>query len=86
MSSLGLSCCLFKPKSKYKTENIKDSLENNLYSQSETSNLECIFFPKTTFILDQKCLIGNVRCFRLKIGSRLSYNISVCVLEASFKK
>ena len=32
---------------KYKRKNNKNSLLNNLYSETETSNLEYDFFPKT---------------------------------------
>ena len=85
MPFLGHSCCLCKHKSKYKRKNNINSLLNNLYSQWETSNLEWIF-SENKFILDQKSLTGDVRCYLLKIWYRLSHNISLCVFETNYTR
>jgi len=58
MRSLGRSCCLCKHKSKYKRKINKNSLLNNLHSQSETSNLECDFFPKTNLFSIRSFWLG----------------------------
>ena len=49
MPNLGCSCRLCKHKSKYKRKNNINSILNNLYSQLETSNLECDFFQKKSY-------------------------------------
>jgi hypothetical protein len=38
--------CLYKRKSKYNRKDNNLSIENNLYSQWNTSNIECNFFRK----------------------------------------
>jgi hypothetical protein len=58
---------LYKPISKYKRKINKLSVENNLYSQSNSSIVECNWFLKTMFILNQNYMIENVCCIRLKI-------------------
>jgi len=58
----------------------KHSVENNLYSRSETSNLECNVFSKTIFILEQFCLLDNVCCPRLKICYQLIHNAAGLVV------
>ena len=62
-------CCvyyvsLYKYKSKYTRKiNNNNSVENNLLSESNTSNLECNFFYSKYLIFYQICPIRNISCF-----------------------
>jgi hypothetical protein len=71
--------CLYKRKSKYTRKNNNFSVENNLYSQWNTSNLECIFL-ENHLIFDQIWMIGNISFFRLKLCYRLSHNTAGIVI------
>ena len=57
----------YKLKSKY-TKNNKHSVENNLHSNSDVMSLRKWFYI-TTYIFDQKCQIGKISYFLIKMLS-----------------